>query len=158
MSQTPASPAVETATAIAQAHGNRPDALLEMLHEIQHRLGFIPEAVIPALAQALNRSRAEVFGVVSFYHDFRRQPAGRHVVRVCRAEACQARGGRETEATLQQHLRLKTGETAPDGSVTLEAVYCLGLCAIGPAVMVDGKLHARAEGKRLATLLTEVAS
>jgi formate dehydrogenase subunit gamma len=158
MSQKPPTPAVDTALAIAAQHGNRPDALLEMLHEIQHRLGFVPDAVIPPLAQALNRSRAEVFGVISFYHDFRRQPAGRHVVKVCRAEACQARGARATEARLEQSLKIRTGETAPDGSVTLEAVYCLGLCAIGPNLMVDGRLHARAEGKRLETLLAEITS
>ena len=158
MSQKPPTPAVETALAIAAEHGNRPDALLEMLHAIQHRLGFVPDEAIPALAEALNRSRAEIFGVVTFYHDFRRQPAGRHVVKVCRAEACQARGARETEARLGQRLKIKTGETAPDGSVTLEAVYCLGLCAVGPNLMVDGKLHARAEGPKLEALMAEIAS
>jgi formate dehydrogenase subunit gamma len=128
---------------IALRYGNRPDALLEILHDLQEDLGFIPEAALPALAKALNLSRAEVHGVVTFYHDFRREPAGRHVIKVCRAEACQAMGGNELVAMIERFLQVKLGQTTADGAITVEAVYCLGNCALSPAMMVDGRLVGR---------------
>ena len=123
---------------IALRYGNRPDALLEILHDLQEELGFIPEAALPALGKALNLSRAEVHGVVTFYHDYRREPAGRHVIKVCRAEACQAMGGNELVSMIERFLAVKLGQTTADGAITVEAVYCLGNCALSPAMMVDG--------------------
>lgn len=128
---------------IALRYGNKPDALLEILHDLQEDLGFIPETALPALAKALNLSRAEVHGVVTFYHDFRRQPAGRHVIKVCRAEACQAMGGNELVSMIERYLQVKLGQTTADGAITVEAVYCLGNCALSPAIMVDGRLVGR---------------
>src|ERR1700755_2614036 len=118
-----------TAQAIAAEHGNRPDAPIEILHALQAALGCVPEEAVPALANALNLSRAEVHGVVTFYHDFRRVPAGRHVLKMCRAEACQAAGGRRVADHVRERLGIEFGETSADGRVTLDAVYCLGLCA-----------------------------
>jgi formate dehydrogenase subunit gamma len=138
---------LDVAKAIAQKHDNRPDALLEILHDLQHEIGCVPEATLPVLAKALNLSRAEVHGVVTFYHDFRRTPAGRHVVKVCRAESCQSMKGNELAAHAQKTLKLKFGETTSDGQVTLEAVYCLGLCAMSPAIMIDEQPKGRVDTK-----------
>ena len=140
-------PDVDAAKAIAAKYGNKPDALLEILHDLQDELGCIPETSVPVLAKALNLSRAEVQGVVSFYHDFRHQPAGRHVVKVCRAESCQSMKGNELAAHAQRTLKVKFGETTSDGKITLEAVYCLGLCAMSPAIMVDQMLKGRMDAK-----------
>ncbi len=140
----PPSPREATvAREIALRYGNKPDALLEILHDLQEDLGFIPEAALPALGKALNLSRAEVHGVVTFYHDFRREPAGRHVIKVCRAEACQSMGGNELVGMIERFLSVKLGQTTADGAITVEAVYCLGNCALSPAIMVDGKLVGR---------------
>ncbi len=117
---------------IALRYGNKPDALLEILHDLQEELGFVPEAALPALAKALNLSRAEVHGVVTFYHDFRREPAGRHVIKVCRAEACQSMKGNELARMIERYLNVKIGQTTADGAITVEAVYCLGNCALAP--------------------------
>jgi formate dehydrogenase subunit gamma len=136
------------ARAICAAHGNRASELLEILHDVQGRLGFVPEEVLPAIALALNLSRAEVHGVVTFYHDFRRAPAGRHVVKVCRAESCQAVDGRRLCAHAEERLGTPMGETSPDGRTTLEQVFCLGNCALSPAIMVDGKLYGRVTPER----------
>jgi len=149
-------PAAQAATAMAQRYGNRPDALLEMLHDLQHEEGFIAEAALPALAKALNLSRAEVHGVVTFYHEFRRAPAGRHVVKVCRAEACQSMGGRALEAAIRKSLHIGFGETTSDGAITLEAVYCLGNCALSPAIMVDEKLVGRVDAQKFEAIATEL--
>lgn len=127
----------DTAKAIAARYANQADALLEILHDLQHELGYVPEAALPVLAKALNLSRAEVHGVVTFYHEFRRTPAGRHVVKVCRAESCQSMKGNELAAHAERTLKVKMGGTTSDGAITLEAVYCLGLCAMSPAIMVD---------------------
>lgn len=120
----------------------RPGALLPIFHAIQDALGYVPEAAMGTIASALNLSRAEVHGTLSFYHDFRTRPPGRHVLRVCRAEACQAMGA----AALERHVKTQLGcdfhETSAQG-VTLEAVYCLGNCATAPSVMIDGHLHGR---------------
>ena len=118
--------------------------LLPILHAVQHEWGHIPEPAVPAIAQALNLGRAEVHGVVSFYHDFRGSPAGQTVVKVCAAEACQAQGGRDLVAATLKAFGLSTYGTTPDGKVTVEPIYCLGLCACGPAAMVDGQLLGRA--------------
>ena len=146
----------EAAKAIAARYGNKPDALLEILHDLQHEVGSVPEAALPVLAKALNLSRAEVHGVVSFYHDFRRSPAGRHVVKVCRAESCQSMGGNALAAAIQKSLKITFGETTPDGAITLEAVYCLGNCALSPAIMVDGKMIGRVDLKKFKTIAAEL--
>jgi formate dehydrogenase subunit gamma len=143
---------------IALRYGNRPDALLEILHDLQEHLGFIPEAALPALAKALNLSRAEVHGGVTFYHDYRREPAGRHVIKVCRAEACQAMGANELVAMIERFLKVKLGQTTADGAITLEAAYCLGNCALSPAVMVDDKLVGRVDAKKFETIVAECRS
>ena len=146
----------QAAQAIASAHGNRPDALLEMLHDIQHKLGAIPDAALPVLASALNLSRAEVYGTMSFYHEFRRTPAGRHVVKVCRAESCQAMGARALEAQAQKTLQVRFGETTSDGAITLEAVYCLGNCHLSPNIQVDGKTIGRVNAEKFGKLAAEL--
>src|SRR5262245_17027575 len=142
-----------TARAIAAQHGDRPDALIEILHALQAQLGCVPEATIPALADALNLSRAEVHGVVTFYHDFRREPAGRHVLKMCRAEACQAMGCEQLVARAEDRLGVTCGDTSADRRVTLEPVYCLGLCATGPAAMLDGQVVGRLTPAKLDALL-----
>jgi formate dehydrogenase subunit gamma len=121
---------------IAEALRSLDGALLPILHEINDRFGYVDEAAVPIIADVLNLSRAEVHGVVSFYHDFRRESARRHVVRLCRAEACQSLGADRLAEQLQ--AALGTG-----GDVTVEAVYCLGNCALSPAALVDGKLYGR---------------
>ena len=138
--------------AICQRHGNDPGALIEILHDVQDDLGFVPEAALPVIAHALNLSRAEVYGVFSFYHDFRKQPAGRHVLKLCMAEACQSMGAERLAAGLAKSLGVALGGTAEDGSVTLEAVYCLGNCALAPAALLDGKLIGRANESSLVAL------
>lgn len=125
------------------AHKDRPGALLPILHEIQHHLGYVPPEAVPVIADALNLSRAEVHGVVSFYHDFREQPAGRHVIKVCLAESCQALGCDHLVAHARQRLGVDLHGTTTDGAVTLEPVYCLGNCALSPAMMVDGEVVGR---------------
>ena len=124
--------------ALAQ-HAGREGALLPILHDVQAALGFVPREAVAVVAEALNLTRAEVHGTLSFYHDFRDAPAGRRVVKLCQAEACQARGGRAVTAAAEARLGLQLGETSADGELTLEPVYCLGLCASGPAALVDGE-------------------
>lgn len=148
----------ERAHAICATHGNRPDELLEIFHEVQHELGFIPEPVVAVIANALNLSRADVYGVLSFYHDFRRAPAGRHVVKVCRAEACQAMHTDEVCAHAEQRLGTKFGETSADGEFTLEAVYCLGNCARSPAMMIDGNLYGFVDKNRFDAIISGLHS
>lgn len=129
--------------------------LLPLLHEILERMGHVPDVAIPVVAQALNLSRAEVHGVVSFYHDFRREPPGRHIVKICRAEACKARGSDAIERAAVARLGTALGETRSDGRITLEAVYCLGLCGIGPNMLVDGVPLAKVDEMRLDALTQE---
>lgn len=159
---TPPKPAAtEPPTAVEQkalaralaAHGQRPGGLLPLLHALQDELGHVPPALVPGIAQGLNLSRAEVHGVISYYHHFRSAPAGRQVLQWCRAEACQACGGEALLAAAEQRLGVRCGETRADGAVTLEAVYCLGLCASSPALQLNGDLHARLTPARLQTLL-----
>ncbi len=130
--------------------------LLPILHGVQEEFGIVPDESLPVIADALNLSRAEVHGVVSFYHDFRRAPAGRHVIRLCRAEACQSMNGDAMAAKLMRLLGIGFHETAKDGSVTLEPVYCLGLCACAPAAMVDGEVVGRLNDEALEEIVTEV--
>jgi len=147
-----------TARAIAAAHGNRPDELIEILHAVQSELGYVPEAAVPALAQALNLSRAEVHGVVTFYHDFRDKPAGRHILKLCRAEACQSMGGEALVQRAEDRLGIACGETSADGRVTLEPTYCLGLCATAPSAMIDGRIVGRMTAARLDALLKDAGA
>lgn len=152
--QYPSETAVQaTVQAIAEQHRSLPGGLMPALHAVQAALGHVPDAAVPVLAEAFALSRAEVHGVISFYPDFRRAPAGRHVLRLCRAEACLARGGDALCAHAEARLGCALGETRPDGAVTLEAVYCLGLCASTPALMLDGEVHARVDASRLDALL-----
>ena len=136
--------------------GHPRGALLPLLHAVQEALGAVPDEAVPAIADALNLSRAEVHGVVTFYHDFRRAPAGRHIVKLCRAEACQARGGVAIERAAAERLGVAMGTTRADGQVTLEGVYCLGLCAVGPAALVDGRPVARIDAAALDRIAAEV--
>ena len=131
-------------------------ALLPMLHALQEEFGYIDDVMVPAIASALNISRADVHGVVTFYHDFRREPAGRHRVRLCRAESCQARGAAAIERIATDRLGLRMGETSADGRVTLDAVYCLGLCATGPNAMIDDVPVSRIDPATLDRLLGEL--
>ena len=147
----------DPATPICSKHGNRPDALLEILHDVQHELGHVPETSLPAIAHALNLSRAEVYGVATFYHDFYLQPVGKHVIKICRAEACQAAGGYDVVAALEKLLGIKVGETTKDGNITLQAVYCLGLCPMGPAALINGKPRAAIKVGKIAALVEELA-
>jgi len=128
-------------------------ALLPMLHGLQEEFGCIDPRAIPLLAEVLNLSHAEVHGVVSFYHDFRRTRPGRHVVKVCRAEACQAMGAETLMNHARTHLRVEEGGTTTDGAFTLEAVYCLGNCALSPAIMVDETLYGRVDPGRFYEVL-----
>ena len=127
----------------AEVTGGSASALLPILHHIQDALGFVPQPLVPEIAAALSLSRAEVHGVLTYYHHFRSAPAGRHVVQICQAEACRANGAEALMAHAGARLACAPGATRADGGVTLEAVYCLGLCATGPAAMVDGRLRAR---------------
>lgn len=138
---------------IIDAHKSMAGATLPVLHALQAAFGHITERAIEMVADALNLSRAEVHGVVSFYHDFRRAPAGTHVLKLCRAEACQAMGADKLAATLRDTLGVDWHETTADGRVTLEPVFCLGLCSCAPAAMVDGKLVGRADAKGLTALV-----
>ena len=130
---------------ILEAHQKLEGPLLPILHAIQAAFGHIPEAAVPQIAKALLLSKAEVHGVVSFYHDFRSAPAGRHVLKLCRAEACQTMGADAVADRIKAALGIDWHETTPDGRVTLEPVFCLGLCACGPAAMVDGRLVGRCD-------------
>jgi formate dehydrogenase subunit gamma len=161
----PASPRIsseltpEQHAAVAQAlacHSQRAGALLPILHDIQKELGFIPPSAVALLAQELNLSRAEVHGVISFYHYFRSEPAGRHTVYICRAEACQAMGARALEAHARRKLGISLHQTTADGVFTLEAVYCLGNCACAPSVLIDGELHGRVDASHFDALLDEL--
>lgn len=138
--------------AIAE-HRHVPDSVLPILHAIQDRIGYIPDAAVPAVAAALNLSRAEIHGVIGYYHHFRTRPCGRHLIELCRAEACQAQNAAALAAHAQQRLGCTFHETTTDGHVSLEPVFCLGLCATGPALMIDGKVHARVTPERFDALM-----
>ena len=135
------------------AHGGEPGALLPVLHAIHDALGHLPSLTAARVADGLNLSRADVQGVISFYHDFRETPPGRHVVKVCRAEACQAMGSEALVERLHTRHGARLHHTTSDGAVTLEPVYCLGNCALSPALLVDGRLLGRVTAERLDALL-----
>src|SRR5690606_35678884 len=130
--------------------------LLPILHGIQKEFGFVPQEALPIIASRLNLSRAEVYGVASFYHDFRKEPAGRHVLKLCQAESCQSMGSDDVAARLKQALGIDFHQTTPDGAVTLEPVYCLGLCACSPAAMLDGEPIGRIDAEKIDEIMAEV--
>jgi formate dehydrogenase subunit gamma len=138
------------------AHAQQPGALLPVLHAVQDALGYVPPESVPEIARALNLSTAEVHGVVTYYHFFRDAPPGRHVVQVCRAEACQAMGAEALMAHAEKTLRCAQHQTRADGAVTLEAAYCLGLCASSPAVQFDDRVYARVTPQRFDRLVAEI--
>ncbi|MFD9460153.1 NAD(P)H-dependent oxidoreductase subunit E [Streptomyces sp. NPDC060027] len=142
---------------VAAGHRDQRGALLPVLHAVQAELGHVPQEAIPVLADEFNLSRADVHGVVTFYHDFRREPAGRTTVRICRAEACQALGA-DGLVTYVREAGLTPGETTADGAVTVEQVFCLGNCALGPAVEVNGRLYGRVGPARLGSILDGTVS
>jgi len=148
---------------VVDTHKSMPGAMLPTLHAIQERFGYVPEAAIPIIAETLRHTRAEVHGIISFYHHFRTQPPGRHVVQVCRAEACQAVGSRQLEAHVKTALGVDYHQTSLDREFTLEPVYCLGNCACGPSVRVNDEVHGRMTAakfdrlvERLTTTVLEV--
>lgn len=147
----------DRALAIIEDYRDVPGALLPALHALMAEFGHIAPAAIPLLAEAMTLSRADVQGVVSFYHDFRTTPPGRHVIKLCRAEACQSMGSARLEAHAKSHLAVDWGQTTEDGEFTLEPVFCLGNCALSPAVMVDEQLFGRVDPRRFDTILTAVA-
>jgi formate dehydrogenase subunit gamma len=132
-----------------------PGPLLEILHAVQHELGCIPADAVPLIADGLNISRAEVHGVISFYHHFRERAPGRYVVQLCRAEACQSMNAHALEEAVRGLLHIDFGQTSADGRVTLEGVYCLGNCACAPSMMVNGALHGRVTPERVGELARE---
>ncbi|MBB3644879.1 formate dehydrogenase subunit gamma [Rhizobium sp. BK619] len=129
--------------------------LLPILHEVQDEFGYVPQEAVPVIAEELNLSRAEVHGVVTFYHDYRDHPAGRHVLKLCRAEACQSMGGDALAERVKTLLGIDFHQTTLDGSVTLEPVYCLGLCACAPSAMLDGEVYGRVDDQLAAELVAE---
>lgn len=130
--------------------------LLPILHGLQHEFGYVPQESLPVVAHALNLSRAEVHGVATFYHDFRRAPAGRHVLKLCQAEACQSMGSNAVAVKLKQALGIGFHETTADGAVTLEPVYCLGLCACSPSAMLDGDVIGRVDDETIEAIVEAV--
>ena len=141
---------------LAREHRALPGALLPLLHAVQEALGCVPEAAVPVIAEELDLSRAEVHGVISFYHHFRRAPPGRHVVQICRAESCQAVGARALEAEAKALLGIGFHQTTADRCITLEPVYCLGNCACSPAIRIDDDVHGLVDAAGLAALLDEL--
>jgi formate dehydrogenase subunit gamma len=140
---------------IIAEHSHTEGATLVILHALQEAFGYVPPAAIPMVASALNMSRAEVHGVVTFYHDFRHKPAGKHVLKLCRAEACQAAGGDAVAARAEAKLGVEIGNTSADERVTLEPIYCLGLCATAPSAMLDGRVVGRLDESRIDALIAE---
>ena len=134
---------VNVASDIIEAHKNTPGALLPVLHGIQDAIGYIPDDAVPMIAKGLNLSRAEVHGVITYYPHFRHHKPGKHVIQVCRAEACQSVGSGALEAHVQKKVCCGFHENSPDGEITLEPVYCLGHCAVGPNISIDEVVHAR---------------
>ena len=152
------SPATELVYAIVARLKNEDGPLLPILHAAQDALGCVPPGAVRVIASELNLTRAEVHGVVTFYHDFRQELPGRHVIKMCRAEACQSMGGEALVARVENQLGVTCGHTTPDGSVTLESIYCLGLCATAPSAMVDHRPVGRLTAARLDALLKEVTA
>lgn len=144
------------ATAVIDRWKMAEGPLLPILNDLQEELGYIPREALPVIADGLNLTRAEVYGVVSFYHDYREHPAGRHVLKLCRAEACQSMGGDALAEKMQSLLGVSFHETAKDGSITLEPVYCLGLCACAPSAMLDGEVIGRLDEVKLEGIAARV--
>jgi formate dehydrogenase subunit gamma len=140
---------------IITEHSKVEGATLVILHALQEAFGYVPEDALPMIASELNLSRAEVYGVFTFYHDFRAKPPGRHVLKLCRAEACQAAGGDALAARAEAKLGIAIGNTTPDDRVTLEPIYCLGLCATAPSAMLDGRLIGRLDEAQIDALVSE---
>ncbi len=155
--QAPADVAARTAMVVDE-HGALEGPLLPILHGIQEEFGYVPVEALPVIADKLNLSRAEVHGVATFYHDYRKHPAGRHVLKLCQAEACQSMGSDQVAAMVKSALGVGFHETAADGSVTLEPVYCLGLCACAPAAMLDGEVIGRIDADVVDEIVAEVRS
>jgi len=144
-----------TVRRIVAQHRERPGPLLEVLHGIQAAFGHVPAGAVPVVAEELNLSRAEVHGVVTFYHFFRRSPAGAHTVSLCQAESCQAMGAEALAEHAQQRLGIEFHQTTADGRFSLEPIYCLGNCACSPAAMIDGRLYGRLTPEAFDALVTE---
>jgi formate dehydrogenase subunit gamma len=143
---------------IISAHLGLEGPALPILHAFQEEFGCVPEAAVPQLAKALNVSRAEMHGVVTFYHDFRREPAGRHVLKICRAESCQSMGSEHIARDFLDRLKLEWGGTSPDGSLTVEAVYCLGLCSHSPSALFDDEPVGKVNAEKLDEIAQEAKS
>jgi len=159
MAVQPASTEIATRTAsIIQEFKALEGPLLPILHGVQDEFGYVPQEALRVIADELNLSRAEVHGVASFYHDYRKEPAGRHVLKVCQAESCQAMGSDATTARIKHLLGIDFHQTARDGSVTLEPVYCLGLCACSPSAMLDGEVIGRLDDDRIDEIVEAVRS
>ena len=148
----------ELIESIIKQQDMREGPLLPVLHDIQHQVGYIPAEALPIIAERLSLSQAEVHGVISFYRHFHQSPVGRHVVSICCAEACQARGSRELEAHATQYLKTDYGDTSSDGAVTLERVYCLGNCSCGPSVSIGDKVYANVDASRFSQLVDALAT
>jgi len=142
---------------IIEARRSEPGAMLPILHDLQHAFGYVDASAVPDIADVLNVSRAEVHGVLTYYHDFRAKPAGRHVLKICRAEACQSMGARALVDHVREAHGLALGQTAADGSITVEEVFCLGNCALSPAVLFDGELIGRVSAGDLDDLIATAA-
>lgn len=143
---------------LIEAHRTLPGATLPVLHAIQDRCGYVPDEALPRIAAALNLSRAEVEGVISFYHHFRRTPPGRHVLQLCRAESCLAMGAEALEAHVKNTLGIDFHQTTADGVLSLEPVYCLGNCGCSPAIRVDDDIFGRVDPRRFDALVDELRS
>ena len=139
-----------------ELHQGKVGALLPVLHSRQDKLGHVPRQAVQMIAQALGLSRAEIHGVMSFYHDFRGEPAGENIIHLCRAEACQAMGARELEQHVMDRLGIGYGETTANGLVTLEPVYCLGNCACTPSIRVNDDIHARVTAQKFDELINRL--
>ena len=140
---------------VVEANKDAEGALMPILHAIQAELGYIPQTAVPRIAEGLGLSRAEVHGVITFYHDFRTRPHGKTTIQVCRAEACQAMGSRDLETHVKNRLGIDYGETTEDGKYTLEPVYCLGNCACTPSIRIGDDIHARVSADRFDELLAD---
>ena len=149
------SSAQETVLGVVARLKDTPGALIPILHAIQDALGYVPPAAVPLIADGLNLSRAEVHGVISFYHYFRDTKPGRHVIHLCRAEACQSMNQKATEAHARQALGVDFHGTTSNGAFTFEPVYCLGNCAASPAMMVDGELYGRVTPDRFDAIIAD---
>ncbi|MEG3125963.1 NAD(P)H-dependent oxidoreductase subunit E [Sphingomonas sp. GB1N7] len=149
---------VEALARLLPEQGSNRGALLPLLHALQDEYGYIDDGLVPLIADALNLSRADVHGVITFYHDFRRSPPGRHRIKICRAESCRARGAIAVERAIVSAAGVAVGRSSADGSLTIDRIHCFGLCATGPNVMVDGRIRSRVDPMAIAELLDEVSA